>query len=60
MLNKLYIYLLFNISKVNVPLSAFVAYQTPFSPHQTFVPPPHAEICMDNPEGEEGVGGGKF
>ena len=57
MLNKLYIYLLFNILKVNVPLPAFVDNHAPFPPSDLCplpyggvrVPPPHKEICMDNP-----------
>ena len=49
MLNKLYIYLLFNILKVNVPLPAFVANHAPFPPIGP-LSPTHAEICMDNLE----------
>ena len=50
MLNKLYIYPLFNILKFNVPHPTFVTNQPPIHPHSTFVPHlPHAEISMDNP-----------
>ena len=48
MLNKLYVYHLFNILKVNVPLPEFGVNHAPFPP-SICPPPPHSEIFMDNP-----------